>query len=105
MTGTFQCDPGKVKVTEKPVQLVIENYIEWNVTVANECFCAESNVVLPCKGFQSISNVDPTVFTKQDDSCFINKDSVIPPYSSVSFTYAWDHPFNFTHASSQEVCS
>ncbi|KAJ4835930.1 hypothetical protein Tsubulata_039734 [Turnera subulata] len=66
---------------------------EWNVTVINNCPCPQSQIKLSCVGFQSATNVDPSIFLKQDDLCLLINGNPLQPFASVSFSYAWDPPF------------
>ncbi|PQQ03776.1 uncharacterized protein Pyn_15689 [Prunus yedoensis var. nudiflora] len=34
---------------------------EWNVVVTNNCACAQTSIVLSCKGFQTTEPVDPAI--------------------------------------------
>ncbi|KAJ4848009.1 hypothetical protein Tsubulata_009337 [Turnera subulata] len=44
-------------------------------------------------GFQSATNVDPSIFLKQDDLCLLINGNPLQAFASVNFSYAWDPPF------------
>lgn len=65
---------------------------EWNVQVINNCDCPQKKIVLSCPGFQTVEPVDPSILSKQGDTCLLINGGIVQPGSSVSFSYAWDPP-------------
>ncbi|EXB80734.1 hypothetical protein L484_008514 [Morus notabilis] len=68
---------------------------EWNVTVINNCGCAQKAIELSCKGFQTAEPLDPSTLlqSKQGDTCLLINGSSLEGFDSVRFSYAWDPPF------------
>ncbi|CAK7329553.1 unnamed protein product [Dovyalis caffra] len=66
---------------------------EWNVTVVNNCQCAQSQIKLSCMGFQTVENIDPSILVKQGDACLLINGNSLEKSASVKFSYAWDPPF------------
>lgn len=68
---------------------------EWNVTVINNCGCAQKAIKLSCKGFQTVEPLDPSTLlkSKQGDTCLLINGSSLEGFDSVRFSYAWDPPF------------
>ncbi|XP_059639049.1 uncharacterized protein At1g05835-like [Cornus florida] len=78
---------------------------EWGVKVINNCNCAQKNIFLRCKGFQSVENVDPSLFLPSADGrCLVKNGEPVAPFDNVSFNYAGD-PFFFLPLSSVDMCS
>nr|XP_033509861.1 uncharacterized protein LOC117274644 [Nicotiana tomentosiformis] len=101
-----QCIPGKPVVTQQQTGKQVKGVPVWNVTVANECPCSYSAVVLTCDGIsRSRIPLNPAVVTVSGDLCNINNESTpIFPNTQVSFTYA-AQKVNFELSSYQESCS
>jgi hypothetical protein len=44
-------------------------------------------------GFQTVENIDPSILSKQGDTCLLINGSSLEASASVNFSYAWDPPF------------
>ncbi|ONI34486.1 hypothetical protein PRUPE_1G484200 [Prunus persica] len=73
---------------------------EWNVVVTNNCACAQTSIVLSCKGFQTTEPVDPAILKKQGNVCRLIMGNLLDAGASVKFSYAWDPPFLLLPSSS-----
>ncbi|CAB4297353.1 unnamed protein product [Prunus armeniaca] len=73
---------------------------EWNVVVTNNCACAQTSIVLSCRGFQTAEPVDPAILKKQGDVCLLIMGNLLDAGASVKFSYAWDPPFLLLPSSS-----
>ncbi|XP_010929722.1 protein TAPETUM DETERMINANT 1-like [Elaeis guineensis] len=83
----------------------VEGQPEYEVTVSNKYFCAQSNVLVNCFGLNSVKPVDPRVIKPVDAKrCSINEGKPIPALSQVKFTYAWKTPQDFPVVSALEFC-
>ena len=103
MTGMCQCESNDVKINEAPTGKTVGGKPEWKVTLSTDCFCVQTNVKLSCAGFQTVENLDPSIVTKDGDTC-----NLINPVNSdqpTVFTYAWDTSFGFKLISSGVACS
>ncbi|CAI0376922.1 unnamed protein product [Linum tenue] len=69
---------------------------EWNVTFTNRCKCPIKTIVLSCQGFQSAEPVSPSVLKVNGDQCLLYDGLQLKAGGSLSFSYAWDSPFNLT---------
>ncbi|KAL1552244.1 TPD1 protein 1-like [Salvia divinorum] len=77
---------------------------EWNVQVVNKCNCSQSNIILTCRGFQTVKPVDPSIFRRKGDYCLINGGRPLLPGADVRFTYAWDPPIFLFPYSTKPLC-
>ncbi|KAK3043766.1 hypothetical protein RJ639_001962 [Escallonia herrerae] len=102
-TGSLQCYPGKPTIKQVTTGKQVENKPEWNVTVANECPCVQTEVKLSLLGFQTVEKVDPSILVVDGSVGVLQQN--INPFSGISFTYAWDTSKPITPLSSQENCS
>lgn len=82
----------------------IQGKAEWNVIVENHCNCAQSNITLNCRGFQSVERVEPSIFSVSGDRCLVNNGNSLVGFGSVKFSYAWDPPFILMPNSSVVRC-
>ncbi|KAL2489549.1 Beta-1 [Forsythia ovata] len=99
-----QCDLNNFVIGTVRSGREIEGKPEWNVQVVNTCKCPQSNIVLSCKGFQTVEPISPSIFNKVGDFCHINQDLPVQPQASVRFSYAWDPPFLLRPASAKVLC-
>ena len=75
---------------------------EWKLTLSTDCPCPQTDVKLTCAGFQPVQNPDPSIFTKNGDTCSITPP--VLPFEAVSVTYAADTSFDFHLVSSKASC-
>ncbi|XP_050211366.2 uncharacterized protein LOC126661555 [Mercurialis annua] len=104
--GNCQCDAvSQFKFIQIPTGQKIQNKPEWNITVTNDCLCTRDYIKLDCNGFQTVEKVDPLKLVITGTEGLLNNGDVVRGYESVSFTYAWDSPFQFKVISSLIGCS
>jgi len=77
---------------------------EWNVVVTNNCNCAQSQIKLQCKGFQTTEIVSRSILSIQEDTCLLINGNPLKGFGSVSFSYAWDPPFLLMPLTSHTTC-
>ncbi|CAK9175739.1 unnamed protein product [Ilex paraguariensis] len=105
MSRTLEYEQNTVTVNQVATGKRIQDKPEWNVTIANPQTCTLWAVKLSCPGFQTVEKVDPLILSKSGDICTINNDLPIYGYTSINFTYAWDHIFPMKQVSSKVACS
>lgn len=103
LIGYSKCSLEDIHVTQTITGLTVKGKQELNVTIANECSCAQSNLKLDCRGFQSRKPVDPSILKVSGNVCLVNGGKPILE-GAVEFSYAWDTPFSFDPISSLISC-
>ncbi|KAI4346319.1 hypothetical protein L6164_007228 [Bauhinia variegata] len=88
-----ECSLSKINIGTERSGREIQGKPEWNVTVINNCSCAQSQIQLSCKGFQTAEAIDPSVLSMEGDTCTLIDGNPLQPLASVHFSYAWDPPF------------
>ncbi|XP_038988615.1 uncharacterized protein LOC120112800 [Phoenix dactylifera] len=78
---------------------VVEGKPEYEVTVSNNCECAQSMVFVQCHGLSSVEPVDPRAIKPVDGERCIVRGPANP-----QFKYAWMTPQDFPVVSSQVLC-
>ncbi|KAJ6409880.1 hypothetical protein OIU84_009380 [Salix udensis] len=91
--GLCDCSLDKINIGTVRSGREISGQAEWNVTVVNNCQCPQSQIQLSCTGFQTVENIDPSILSKQGDTCLLINGSSLLASASVDFSYAWDPPF------------
>ncbi|XP_058082462.1 TPD1 protein homolog 1A-like [Magnolia sinica] len=100
------CSISNIVVTQVKTGASVEGKPEYEVTIANNCICSQSNVIVRCAGFSSVEKVDPTLLKPLDGVlCLINNGNGVFQSSPIKFKYAWMTPFDLSPASSQINCS
>ncbi|GMG98971.1 hypothetical protein Nepgr_000811 [Nepenthes gracilis] len=97
-----QCTKADLKLSQIGLGSDVKGKPEWKVTLTNDCFCAFTHIKLGCERFLAVDKIDPSLLTRSGDECLVA--DAIGPYSSLSFTYAWDAPFPFVIKSSLLIC-
>ncbi|CAL1353171.1 unnamed protein product [Linum trigynum] len=69
---------------------------EWIVTFTNRCSCPIENIVLSCQGFQTAEPISQTVLKVNGGQCLLYSGTQLKAGGSLSFSYAWNSPFNLT---------
>ncbi|KAG6761634.1 hypothetical protein POTOM_034862 [Populus tomentosa] len=91
--GSCDCSLNNINIGTVRSGKEISGQAEWNVTVVNNCQCAQSQIQLSCTGFQTVENIDPSILSRQGDACLLINGSSLEASASVNFSYAWDPPF------------
>ncbi|XP_027367494.1 uncharacterized protein LOC113873539 [Abrus precatorius] len=91
--GSCDCSLNNINIGTRRSGREIQGKPEWNVTVINNCSCAQSQIKLACKGFQSAESIDPSVLSMTGDSCILINGNPLNGFATVNFSYAWDPPF------------
>ncbi|XP_028760725.1 protein TAPETUM DETERMINANT 1-like [Neltuma alba] len=99
------CSLRDISVSQSKTGAIVQNKPEWMVTIENKCTCVQLNLKLKCNGFQTVENIDPSVFQVSSDGlCLVNNGQ--PVYTKpITFKYAWDNSFPLTPSSSTIACS
>ncbi|KAK9151896.1 hypothetical protein Syun_010205 [Stephania yunnanensis] len=98
-----QCNLGNISVNQVPTGAAIHGKNEYKVTVTNNCACAQQDLELNCKGFDTTLSTDPLIFRKIDDeTCLVNNGG--PVSSTITCNYAWDFTFDLSPKSSTVKC-
>ncbi|OVA17047.1 hypothetical protein BVC80_9041g56 [Macleaya cordata] len=86
---------------------MIEGKPEYEVTMVNSCNCTQLNVKVNCKGFNTVEEVDPTIFSKEEGTglCLLKNGQPIYRDETIKFKYAWDASVDFTPAIFTQACS
>ncbi|KAL4588922.1 hypothetical protein LXL04_001822 [Taraxacum kok-saghyz] len=66
---------------------------QWNVAIENATPFVISDTKLECKGFQSLTEIDPNVILKQCDFCIVNARRPMKPKDILQFVYASENQF------------
>ncbi|XP_050212298.1 uncharacterized protein LOC126662374 [Mercurialis annua] len=104
--GNCQCDAvSNFKITQTATGQKIQNKPEWKTIVTNDCLCTRDEIKLDCTGFQTVETVDPSKLKVTGTEGLLNNGDVVRGHESVSFTYAWDSPFQFKVTGSGVACS
>ncbi|XP_039123571.1 TPD1 protein homolog 1-like [Dioscorea cayenensis subsp. rotundata] len=103
---TPPCSINNITVVQKQTSQIIQGNPQYQVTVANDCICTQSAVLVYCTGFNSFDQVDPKVFRSNGDGeCIVNDGQPVISGSPTSFTYAQTPAADLTAASSIVSCS
>ncbi|KAK7393089.1 hypothetical protein VNO78_21541 [Psophocarpus tetragonolobus] len=94
------CTLNNINIGTSKSGRVIKGKPQWNVVVYNHCKCTQSQIRLSCKGFQSTERVDPSILSKQGDTCLLINGNSLKGSATVRFSYAWDPPFLLLPSSS-----
>ncbi|MED6111511.1 hypothetical protein PIB30_052952 [Stylosanthes scabra] len=91
--GSCDCSLNNINIGTTRSGKEIQGKPEWNVSVINNCSCAQSQIQLACQGFQSAESVDPSILSVKSDTCLLINGKPLQGFDSVVFSYAWDPPF------------
>ncbi|KAL5995451.1 hypothetical protein ACLOJK_025513 [Asimina triloba] len=101
------CSLSNIQVTQRATGGSVQGAPEYEVTIANNCICSQSNLQVSCAGFSSAEAVDPRVFRPVGGNlCLVNDGRPVqqsPP--PITFKYAAQTKYNLTPSSSQVNCS
>ncbi|KAG5038353.1 hypothetical protein AAZX31_07G174800, partial [Glycine max] len=102
--GYSKCLLSDLSISQIRTGVIVQGKPEWSVTIINKCQCAQKNVILNCRGFQSIERIDPLLLTISLSTgfCLVKPGQLI--YNDVEFKYAWDHQFPLNPISSMSFC-
>lgn len=103
-SGSCYCNLNNINIGSVRSGRVIGGVPEWNVEVINNCSCAQSQITLACKGFQTKENVSPSILSIQGDTCLLIDGNPLKGFDAVRFSYAWDPPFLLLPTSSHTNC-
>ncbi|KAG0465513.1 hypothetical protein HPP92_019677 [Vanilla planifolia] len=100
------CNLSSIVVSQERTGEVVEGQAEYEVTVSNECRCAQSQVLVRCFGLSSVELVDPNAIRPIDDeNCLLKNGGSLVQRSPLHFRYAWKTPQSFPLVSSKIECS
>ncbi|QCD99285.1 TPD1 protein homolog 1B-like [Vigna unguiculata] len=99
------CSLRDLSITQTLTGVKVEGKPEWIVKITNNCACVQLNVILNCKGFQSVEKIDSSVLRNSSGRCLVNNGQSVYGEDAVQFKYASDKQFPFTPISSQIACS
>ncbi|CAI9264753.1 unnamed protein product [Lactuca saligna] len=103
--GHGQCQLKDLTVLTSKTPRQIQDVQEWQVMFVNNCKCNLKDIIVSCKGFQSLEDVDPNVFAPiGNDKFIVNGGLPIEPFASVMFLYADPQHFVFEPVSHDMVC-
>ncbi|XP_054806236.1 protein TAPETUM DETERMINANT 1-like [Prosopis cineraria] len=87
------CSLRDISVSQSRTGATVQNKPEWIVTIENKCTCVQLDLKLNCEGFQTVENIDPSVFkVSRDGLCLVNNGQTV--YNEpLTFKYAWDNSF------------
>ncbi|WVZ21840.1 hypothetical protein V8G54_000384 [Vigna mungo] len=102
--GYSQCSLKDLSVSQSATGVKVQGKEEWSVTIINKCPCVQKNVLINCKGFQSVERINPSVFKVSKNGCIVNNGEAVYR-DAVKFKYAWDHQFPLNPISSDIFCS
>ncbi|XP_019452076.1 PREDICTED: uncharacterized protein LOC109354195 [Lupinus angustifolius] len=98
------CSVASLSVKQTATGVKVQGKQEWLVTITNECYCFQSQVILKCPKFRTIAPVTPNIMNYSgDDYCHINLDKPILK-QPVTFKYAWDKATSMTPFSALISC-
>ncbi|KAK7383454.1 hypothetical protein VNO78_29133 [Psophocarpus tetragonolobus] len=104
MSGFSQCSLKDLSVSQTQTGAKVQGKSEWVVTIRNNCECVQKDVILNCDGFQTVEQIDPSIFSISRNGCLVNNGQ--PIYKdAVKFKYAWDESFALSPKSSEIGCS
>jgi len=104
MSGYSQCSLKDLTVNQFPTRNKVQGKQEWSVTINNKCPCVQKNVILNCKGFQSVESIKPSLLKVLHNICLVNSGQAIYGIP-IKFRYASDQPFPLNPISSEISCS
>ncbi|XP_027930798.1 uncharacterized protein LOC114186919 [Vigna unguiculata] len=102
--GYSKCSLKDIHVSQAITGLTVKGKPEMNVTIANWCSCAQSNLKLDCRGFQSTKAINPSILNVSGNVCLVNGGKPLLK-AAVEFSYAWDTSFSFDPISSSISCN
>ncbi|QCD78315.1 hypothetical protein DEO72_LG1g1947 [Vigna unguiculata] len=70
--GYSKCSLKDIHVSQAITGLTVKGKPEMNVTIANWCSCAQSNLKLDCRGFQSTKAINPSILNVSGNVCLVN---------------------------------
>jgi len=94
MLGYSKCSLKDIHVSQAITGLTVKGKPELTVTIANWCSCAQSNVKLDCRGFQSVQPINPSILKVSGNVCLVNGGKPLLESTAVEFSYAWNTPFS-----------
>lgn len=104
MSGYSQCLLSDISVSQIQTGIKVQGKLEWSVTITNKCPCVQKNVILNCKGFQSVESIKPSLLKVLHNICLVNSGQAIYGIP-IKFRYASDQPFPLNPISSEISCS
>ncbi|WJX10918.1 hypothetical protein P8452_01588 [Trifolium repens] len=97
--GSCDCPLSSLQIVQRQ-QGQVQGKSQWIVSVINHCNCPQSQIVLSCRGFQTVEGINPTILAKQGDNCLLYNGHALNPNDIDEFAYAWDPSFPFVPISS-----
>ncbi|KAL6212036.1 hypothetical protein ACLB2K_017259 [Fragaria x ananassa] len=98
------CTNNDIKIETTKSGKVVQGKPEWNVVVTNSCKCAQFNIKVTCKAFQTVEPVSSDILSQQDIITYLLiKGAQLSSGATVKFSYAWDFAFRINPASSFTV--
>ncbi|XP_052175184.1 TPD1 protein homolog 1A-like isoform X2 [Diospyros lotus] len=106
-TSSYICRhvPGEIAIAQARTGKLIKGKPEWNVTFKNPCICTQLEIFLTCTGFKTVEKIDSRTLLLLRGRCRLYDGAPIYGGHSLSFKYAWDHPYAFKIANATIACS
>ncbi|XP_061372992.1 uncharacterized protein LOC133315398 [Gastrolobium bilobum] len=102
--GNSKCYLSDLSIRQSQTGAKLKGKPEWGVTITNNCPCVQKNVMLNCRGFQTIEHINPSVLSVSGNVCLVNGGNSIYR-DAITFKYAWDQSFPLNPISSEIACS
>lgn len=103
--GGGGCSLSTIVVTQSGTGKWAHGMPVYSATVRNTCRCAQSDVKVDCKGFNTTLSVDPAKLKEIGGGvCLVNGGAPLAPGQGVTFSYAWSKQFGFRPVSSTVTC-
>nr|VDD48291.1 unnamed protein product [Brassica oleracea] len=99
------CQLNYLSVKQSKTGKLVQNKPEWEVRVTNPCKCKFQYTKLSCAGFQSVTPVATSLFSKTGDVCLLNAGNFILPNVDFVFKYVWDTSFDLKVIDGVVVCN
>ncbi|KAK7395342.1 hypothetical protein VNO78_15894 [Psophocarpus tetragonolobus] len=99
-----QCFVSDIVISQSPTGVKVQGKPEWSVSITNKCHCIQGDVILACKGFQSLEPVNPSILKVSPNGCLLNSGKPIQK-NGVNFKYVSDQQYPFKPISSGYLCT
>ncbi|WJX17366.1 hypothetical protein P8452_07295 [Trifolium repens] len=97
--GSCNCPLSSLQIVQR-LEGQVQGKSRWVVSVTNHCNCPQSQILLSCRGFQTVEGINPTILAKQGDNCLLFNGHTLNLTDIDQFEYAWDPSFPFVPISS-----
>ncbi|KAH0466891.1 hypothetical protein IEQ34_004129 [Dendrobium chrysotoxum] len=99
------CSLSNIVISQAATGKIVEGMREFKVVISNNCYCAQSQVIVRCFGLSSVEPVDRSAIVPlNSENCLVKNGGPITKTSPVIFKYAWKTPQDFPLVSSNVRC-